>query len=61
MRMNPATKMMVMSDRYSRANNGNSAGGGDNTDRSGGRATPRTNTAQGHTYDRTQDRARDDT
>lgn len=56
MRMSPATKMMVMSDRYSRA-----GGGGDNTDRSGGRATPRTNTAQGHTYSRTQDMARDDT
>ena len=61
MRMNPATKMMVMSDRYSRANNGNGGGGSDNTDRSGGRATPRTNTERGHTYDRTQDRARDDT
>ncbi len=63
MRMNPATKMMVMSDRYGRANNGGGGGGGgaDNTDRSGGRATPRTNTERGHTYDRSQDMARDNT
>lgn len=57
MRMSPTTRMMVMSDRYSRSN----GSGGDNTDRSGGRATPRTNTAQGHTYSRTSDMVRDNT
>lgn len=53
MRMSPATRMMVMSDRYGKS--------GGNEDRTGGSMrSPRTSTAQGHTYDRTQDRARDE-
>lgn len=55
MRMSPATKMMVMGDRYKK-----SSERGYNEDWSESRG-PRTSTAQGHTYDRTQDRARDDT
>lgn len=55
MRMSPATKMMVMSDRYGKSA---SRGRGGNEDHSPG--SHRTSTAMGHTYDRTQDMARSD-